>query len=162
MRSSPSYGSLILIILILSACGIAVQSGDIKAVDLPEEEQPELSTYMISLQRFSQKLGYSIAERNTMLSLFYVEELEETVEDLIKEVPEHHGAPIAPVAQSIMVSRIDHLEKTIATENWPAVDAGYTKVIDGCNSCHQATQHEFIKILPADTSRQPYNQDFRP
>src|SRR6186713_2386472 len=46
----------------------------------------------------------------------------------------HAGAPIAP------------LEKSIKASNWALSNAGYTKLVDSCNSCHTAAQHAFIKI----------------
>src|SRR5690554_4654739 len=91
-RQAMKRTMLVLVALSLVSCSTSPNPTDHHA---NEEEEIELAPYMANLQRHSQKLGYSIAARNQPLAAFYLEELEEALETLQNEVPEHDGMPIA-------------------------------------------------------------------
>lgn len=124
-----------------------------------EEEHAELAPFMGQLQRFSQKLGYAIKARNPELAAFYLHELHEIAEDIEKEVPLHDGYQIAALCKAMLAPAIERCEKRMSKGSWEERWSSYTDVITSCNSCHLATAHAFIRILPAD-GRPPFNQDF--
>ena len=123
-----------------------------------DEEEVELAGYMGELQRFSQKLGFAIHGKNQKLSDFYLHEIEEVLGEL-KEIKEHEGMPIADSVQVIMTPLVSELSQYIHASNWKKSSKSYLEVIEGCNRCHSATEHEFIKILPS-RGKSPFNQDF--
>jgi hypothetical protein len=95
---------------------------------------------------------------------FYLHEVEEVLADL-KAVEEYEGMPIAHPAKVILQTALDALETSLESSptaediDWGAAWAGYEGAIEACNRCHMATEHGFIKILPA-TGEPPYNQNF--
>jgi mono/diheme cytochrome c family protein len=121
-------------------------------------EDVELATYMGELHRFSQKLGYAIEGRNGPLAGFYVHEVEEVIEQLAR-VKEHDGLPIGQMTQTMAVPLIEPLDRAIQVGDWPAATGHYLGLIQSCNTCHIATQHAFIEILPA-SGPAPFNQRF--
>ncbi len=48
---------------------------------------------------------------------------------------------------------------SLAMCDWPAVDRAYDGLIDSCNRCHAASEHELIVVTrPVQSS--PFNQRF--
>ena len=60
----------------------------------------------------------------------------------------------ASTATAISVRRVNG-------DDWTTTWTAYEKLIDGCNRCHMATEHGFIKIVPAQ-GEPPFNQTFKP
>lgn len=141
------YLSLTFLVLAFTSCAFI------------SHEEVELAPYMGSLQRFSQKLGYAAEAKNEELVEFYLHEIEETLDELEATVPEHEGLPIAKPIRVIMFPLIEALEEAAHNSDWKKASTGYKDLIDGCNRCHAATEHEFIKITPA-SGGSPYNQKF--
>ena len=121
-------------------------------------EEVEIAPFMGSLQRFSQKLGYAIEAENDVLSEFYRHELEEVFGDL-KAVEEHDGFPVGSTVKKIMDPLMRGLSASMLEKDWLETGVRYNDLIDGCNRCHSALEHEFIEILPA-VGDPPYNQKF--
>lgn len=120
----------------------------------------ELATYMDRLQRFSQKLGYAVEGRNAPLADFYLHEIEETLDEIAAFVPEHDGFDIPDLLEVFARPEADRLETAVAEQDWDAAWRGYELLIHSCNTCHAATDHDFIIITPA-TGDPPFNQLFR-
>jgi hypothetical protein len=120
----------------------------------------ELSPYMALMQHHMHKLGLALQAKNTALAAFYLEEVEETSEIIQKKFPTYDKIAVGPLMNAMLVPSIAPLEKSIKASNVALSNAGYTKLIDSCNSCHTAAQHAFIKIT-APTSN-PFNQSFSP
>ncbi len=118
----------------------------------------EIAAHMGELQRFSQKLGYAANSGNQRLISFYGEEIGEALGEL-KEVETHDGFPIANTVKVIMDPIMEELSEAIEKRDMPALKSQYLSLIDGCNRCHAATEHEFIEITPA-TGAPPFNQKF--
>ncbi len=123
-----------------------------------EEEHVELAKIMGEMQRHSMKLGYAIQGENQKLADFYLHEIEETLDE-IKAVKEHDGLPIGATAGTIMDPAIEPLEAAVDAGDWPASRAAYRGLIEACNNCHTATEHEYIVIIPAEGTP-PFNQKF--
>lgn len=118
----------------------------------------ELVPYMEILQHLSHKLGLSIQAKNEPLASFYLQEIDETVGLIRKKFPTYDKMEIASLANAMIVPSIEPLRKSIKAKNWVITNAGYTKLLDSCNDCHGATDHEYIQITTPTTN--PFNQTF--
>ena len=145
----------------LSGCRTDEARGDFTApaaVTEPEVEV-ELASLMGEMQRHSAKLGYAIGGRNRPLASFYLVEVNEVLDELL-EVEEDDGMPIAHPAGVILTPALAALAASLEeSTEWPPAWEAYEAVIGACNRCHNATEHEFIEILPA-TGVPPFNQRF--
>ncbi len=144
--------------LLLVGCDVSAKAPAATTAARRAEPGPELSVFMGELQRHSAKLGYAIAERNQALADFYFEEVEETLAR-VEQIEVHDGQPIGKTAKTIMGPLLFDLEELLEGSDWNKNRLAYEALIDGCNRCHFATQHEFIAILPAQ-GEPPYNQRF--
>lgn len=125
-----------------------------------EAEEVELAILMSRLQVHTDKLGYSVQARNRPLAGFYLAEIEETYEELAA-IPEHDGYPVAHPAGVILAPLLERLQGELAAGEWSAAADGYAALVDGCNRCHAATEHEYVVILPV-SGPPPYSQRFEP
>ncbi|MEE2777640.1 MAG: hypothetical protein VYE73_12870 [Acidobacteriota bacterium] len=156
MPSAMSGGrAMVVVAVFLTGC--AAPRADPIATAQPEEEV-ELGAIMGVVQRHTQKLGYSIARRNAPLATFYLEELEETVAE-VYELEAHDGMVIGQPARTTLEPMVGPLSDRVAVEDWEGAHTGYVALIDACNRCHAATEHEFIVILEPE-GPSPYNQAF--
>jgi len=81
-------------------------------------------------------------------------QLEEATE--IQEVGEITRPEKASMLESFEKSYLDPLAEAIEGKDKAAFDAAYTKAIDGCNACHQATGHPYIRVQMPKTSPEPF------
>ncbi len=125
------------------------------------EEEVELALYMGRMQQYTQKLGFAIDHKNQPLAAFYHHELEENLDEIIKEVKQYDGMPIAAPAKSMTLPHVALLEEALEKGDWEQIALHYRNVVNSCNMCHQQTKHGFIKITTT-TDAGPFNQDFRP
>ena len=126
----------------------------------PEHPDVELSVLMGEIQRHSAKLGYSIAANNQKLAEFYLTETEEVLDE-VRQIEIYEGFPIREALEKILDPILPGLEQAIAEEEWTASWDAYVQLVDGCNRCHAATEHEFLVVLPAE-GEPPYLQRFEP
>jgi hypothetical protein len=118
----------------------------------------KLVPYMEILQHLSHKLGLSIQAKNEPLASFYLQEIDETVGLIRKKFPTYDNMEIGSLTNAMIQPSIDPLRKQLKAKNWVIINAGYTKLIDSCNDCHGATDHEFIQIT--SPTGNPFNQTF--
>jgi hypothetical protein len=119
---------------------------------------PELATTMGDLQRHTHKLMLSVDAENAELSRFYLHELDEITEQLEALFPEHDGVPIAALAGELLVPRVDALRATLQAADWETTRGQLGQLVDGCNACHAAAGHGFIRVEL--TTANPFNQSF--
>ena len=143
------------VLLVLFAGGAPVRES---RADVTGGVTEELVPYMEIMQHLSHKLGLSIQAKNEPLASFYLEEINETVALIRKKFPVYDKQEIASLAGAMFVPQIEPLRKAVKAKNWVITNAGYTKMIDSCNDCHAATDHEFIQITAPTTN--PFNQSF--
>lgn len=124
-----------------------------------EQQQAELALYMSRLQWHSEKLGFAIQGRNGRLAEFYLEEVGEVLEEVKSRAPVHDGLPIANLVTIIADPEIKLLNESLENNDWSAIDKQYLELVNSCNRCHSATQHEFIVILPVE-GKPPFSQRF--
>ena len=118
----------------------------------------ELVPYMALLQHLIHKLGLSVQAKNEPLAAFYLEEIEETANIIRTKFPAYDNMEIASLINAMLIPSIQPLEKSIKSKNWVIISAGYNKLLDSCNDCHGATDHEYIQVT-APTNN-PFNQAF--
>lgn len=148
-------------LLLLAACSPAEPPAErhVAGADAVEEpEEIELAEPMAHLQRHSAKLGYALHARNARLADFYLTETEEALEDL-RRVESYEGFPVARETGIIVDPTLPPLRGALAERDWPAADAAYEALIDACNRCHAASEHEYLVIEPA-RGPAPFNQRF--
>jgi hypothetical protein len=123
-----------------------------------EGHEVELAVLMGELQRHSAKLGYAIEGRHPELARFYFQETGEAL-DGIRAVESWEGMPIAEPLETIVDPLLPPLRQSLETGLWDEAALSYEALIEGCNRCHAATEHEFLVIVPPE-SPPPYNQRF--
>ena len=126
----------------------------------PAHADGGLAALMHTLQTHAHKLQLSVAARNGELAYFYLHELEETAEEIIAEVAEYDGYPIAALTREMLLPSVESLEDAVKARDWAASDARFAKLLKSCNGCHVVAGHGFIRIVPADGN--PFAQDFAP
>jgi len=145
--------------LLLNLGLVAALSGGFARADTTPSGE-ELSPYMALMQHHLHKLGLAVQAKNATLAGFYLEEVEETSVIIQKKFPTYDKIAVGPLMNAMLVPSIAPLEKSIQASNWALSNAGYTKLVDSCNSCHTAAQHAFIKITAP--TQNPFNQSFSP
>jgi hypothetical protein len=113
------------------------------------ERHGEPSEHMARLERFTTKLACAIDAENSRLTEFYAEEIREAAEALSREVPEHDGLPLGDAVRTILLPLVDPVSKAAKAGAWPEVEVRFAEMIDGCNRCHAAMEHEFVRIRPS-------------
>ena len=88
---------------------------------------------------------YAAKGRNWGLASYQLGEMVEIVERVEKTVPDK-----APMLTSFEHENIDALRKVIMTKNWSKFHAAFKTMAEGCNNCHEATNHPYIHFkLPS-------------
>jgi hypothetical protein len=120
-----------------------------------------LSFYMDHLRRLTHKLGLSIDARNPALASFYAQEITEFTGVIKAKFPQYDGFQISALMTAMLNPQVAVLTQTIEKKDWNKASADYDNMLTaGCNGCHAAVQHPFVKIVRSKTN--PYNQDFSP
>ncbi len=112
---------------------------------------------MSKLQYFVHKTGLALKADNARLTGFYVHELEEMIEEL-EEFGQYKSYAIGKLIEDMLVPEFEHLEKQVKHGDSAAQWKAYNKLIESCNSCHNATAHGFIRVM--FNSENPYPQSF--
>lgn len=121
----------------------------------------ELSMYMDHMRRQTHKLGLAIDGKNKELAKFYVNEIQETTGIISEKFPEYDGVQVAQLAKAMLTPYTTPLATAIDGGDWAGASSGYDNLLTGgCNGCHTATQHAYIKIVR--DKKNPYNQSFAP
>ncbi len=141
------------------------KSQSVEAELPPLEQEKELATYMAELQVLTHKLGLSIEAKNTALTRFYLHESLVKVEEIQNELPEYEGVPVALLLDRLAHPAYKHLRKRYDAEPdsedyFIKLNEAYDALLTTCNSCHQQSGHDYLRISRNSTN--PYLQDFSP
>ncbi len=117
----------------------------------------DLIRHMGTMQYMAHKAGLAINSRNQLLASFYVHEIEEVIEKL-DAVESYDGYPIASQVRSILVPSLENLEQAVRSGDWENANSRFDKFLASCNSCHQATDHAYIRVQR--TTANPFMQSF--
>jgi len=124
---------------------------------------PELALLMSDLQRLTHKLALSADAGNAELTAFYLHESLEQLQTIQREAPEYERLPVALLIDRMALPAYEPFKAAVAAKpaNREQMLKGLDAVIVGCNSCHVATQHGFLRITRG-TEVNPFNQSFKP
>jgi hypothetical protein len=134
-------------------------------VAMPDEEEPvELALLMADLQRLTHKLALSADAGNVRLASFYLHEIGVQLQKIQTEAPDYEGLPIAVLVDRMAAPVLDSFRALLDGEEKPdrrKMLRGLDALVQSCNACHAATQHDFIRITRG-TEVNPFNQSFAP
>jgi len=74
----------------------------------------------------------------------------------IQEVGEITRPGNAPLLKSFEHGYLDRLSKDIQAKDKTAFDADYSSAIKGCNTCHKATGHPYVRVQEPPTSPEAF------
>jgi hypothetical protein len=131
------------------------------AKDAPKAYVPGLEQFMNVIQSEHAKLWYAGSARNWPLAAYQLGEIKEVMSDAQDLVPTFKNLPLDKMLDAVITGEIAELEKAIDAQDEPKFTAGYGKLTQACNACHQATGNGFVVIQRPVGQAFP-NQDFRP
>ncbi len=146
-------------ILILGILGTIMQCCSFKAKEEVESTEYPLLETMGYYQRFSHKLWLAGNNENWELANFYVHELEEVTEDLIKNDFIDEGKNLSNLSESLLKGKIEKMEEAVRLKDQVIFRENYKLMISACNLCHQATNHPYLKMKVPD-EKDIFNQSF--
>jgi len=106
---------------------------------------PGLGEFMTFQQMRHAKLWFAAEAGNWDLAKYELAELREGFADIARLHPTQKDSPV-PIDQAIetmLTDPLDKLGEAIAAKDRRAFREGYATLTEGCNSCHQATNHGF-------------------
>jgi hypothetical protein len=107
------------------------------------------------------KLGLSAREQNWALARYAAHELKDSLAKIARWRPRFREQSVPDMMEATTGEPIKAIEAAIEARDVGKFNAAYTRLTEGCNSCHAALNHEFIVIKEPDRSLFG-NQDFRP
>lgn len=153
-RSLASLGTLIILV-----AGCASDDSALHEASSIAAPSVGLLESMSWMQTYTHKLILSAEAENRRLVDFYLHEIEELAEDVLAGVPEYDGFPIGSLVESMLITEIDRLEEVVDQGDWEAIREGVSRLVASCNSCHAATDHEYIRITERSAGN-PFLQEF--
>jgi hypothetical protein len=148
--------------VVLFAALVPLSAAAQSAPPAPEPYRPGLGDLMtMTVQPRHIKLLLAGHEQNWPYAKYELKELQEAFDRVARAVPRYKGLPLGGMIDAIAKGPMDELAKAIENKDEVAFDAGYEKLTDGCNACHQAANVGMVVIKIPSGSSFP-DQDFRP
>ena len=124
----------------------SIYEGPDKArLDALAKIQPGLGTLMVEFGNRFVDVYFAAKGGNWGLADYQLEEMVELI-----EVGELTRPEKAPLLQSFEHEYLDALKETVDHKEWGKFHALYKDAAEGCNACHEATDHPFIHFqLPS-------------
>ncbi len=132
-----------------------------KSPEAPKSYVPGVEQFMGVILSQHAKLWYAGKARNWELAEFELGEIKEVMGDIQDLVPVFKNLPFADMLDAVIVKEIADLEKAIASKNFKKFSAGYDKLTQACNACHEGTEMGMV-VIQRPTRPAFFNQDFRP
>jgi hypothetical protein len=107
------------------------------------------------------RVYYAGQTKNWTLAGFELNELRGALARVGRTVPTYRNVSVEMAVTTIIADKIKALDAAIKAKDLDQFGAAYSEVTVACNTCHQALEHAFIKIVVPDASNYP-DQDFRP
>jgi hypothetical protein len=128
----------------------------------PEPYRPGLGDLMtMTVQPRHIRILLAGHEQNWVLAQYELHELQEAFDRAVRVWPRYKGLPLRGMVDAIAKGPMDEIAKAIDAKDEVAFDAGYEKLTEGCNACHQAANVGHVVIKVPTSSNFP-DQDFRP
>lgn len=158
---------LLLVAALLPIFALAQQPSPPK--EAPKQAGKEVSkAYVPGLEQFMNviliehnKLWFAAEARNWPLAEYELGEIKEIMGDVQDLVPTFKNLPLADMLDAVITKEITALEKAIEAKDYKGFTAGYDKLIQACNACHQGTENGFV-VIKRPTQPAFTNQDYRP
>jgi len=113
-----------------------------------------LGEHMRDIQYYTLKLGLSLQYGNQPLTNFYIDEVMEAYEEIVVIKIEDEGIDISALLNQLLEPQLQQLKTVIEQNDTGQFIHSYQMLIQTCNTCHNNTKHEFIKI---EVPKQDYN-----
>ena len=147
---------------IVAIAALAMPAGAQNAPPAPESYRPGLGDLMtMTVQPRHIKLLLAGHEQNWIYAQYELHELQEAFDRLVRVWPRYKGLPLGGMVDAIAKGPLEELAKAIDAKDEVAFDAGYEKLTEGCNACHQAANVGQVVIKVPSGSSFP-DQDFQP
>ena len=158
----------ILVLVLVLLVGLIAVAGYIKADKAPGEVVATTNHGTLTLDQIAEiqhGLGTVMIEYGTRYNRMYQAakagnwdlakyELKEATE--IQEVGEFTRPGKASMLKTFEHTYLTPLDTAIDAKDWSAFETAYNNGVKGCNNCHAATGHEFIKyVLPSNAPDMP-------
>jgi hypothetical protein len=107
------------------------------------------------------KLYYAGENKNWTLVAFELNELRGALARVGRTVPTYRNSSVDMAITTIIADKIKALDAAIKAKDSEQFTAGYADLTAACNTCHQALEHPFLKIMVPNAAFYP-DQDFHP
>ena len=107
---------------------------------------PGIEQFMNVIQSEHAKLWYAASARNWELAAYQLGEIKEIMSDVEDLYPKFKDLPLGQMLDNVITGPIVELEKALDAKDFGKFSAGYGKLTNACNACHQATGNGFIVI----------------
>jgi predicted nucleic acid-binding Zn ribbon protein len=101
---------------------------------------------MMKLQWLTNKLWFAGNARNSLLTEFYLHEIEEHMEEFAEAEVVYDGFQLSALMRAHGLAALDLAENRLKTDGFDNFQDIYSNLISGCNNCHSGTNHGFIQI----------------
>jgi len=128
--------------------------------ETPKAYVPGLEQFMNLILMEHNKLWFAAKARNWPLAEYQLGEIKEIMGDVQDFVPTYKNLPLPDMLDAVITKEIVALEKSIETKDYKAFTAGYDKLTQACNACHQGTENGFV-VIKRPTQPAFTNQDYR-
>ncbi|MBS1928762.1 MAG: hypothetical protein IT254_02110 [Chitinophagaceae bacterium] len=124
---------------------------------LANSYKPGLGEFMSGIQVHHAKLWFAGQAQNWKLADFEINEIKESLSGIEKYCSDRPEIK----KLSMIIEPINNLSRAVISKNISQFKSSYAILTSTCNSCHQATNHDYNIIIQPVTP--PYsNQDFKP
>jgi hypothetical protein len=120
---------------------------------------PDLVADMGRLQVYMEKLWYAGEAMNHDLVKFYRHEIEEVLEDLAAAEITEDGHDVSLRIRQMALPVIEAWETRGQDSDVEAFETSYLELMNACNTCHQVTDHGYIRVA-RPVMGMPINQLF--
>jgi len=117
---------------------------------------PGFGEFMSGIQVHHEKLWFAGINQNWKLADFEIHEIEESLDDIKKYCTDRPESK----STDMINAPLDSVSKAIVSKNETEFKSGYLLLTNTCNSCHQATNHEF-NVITIPTTPPFSNQVFK-
>lgn len=111
------------------------------------EEEFEVAPIMGRIQVYANKLWFAGKGENWELASFYVEEIEEGLEEIEESDAEENGVLLSKAVLEWGLEPLEELEKATEAKDPVLFEQEYENMTINCSGCHVTTQHGYIKIV---------------
>jgi len=122
---------------------------------------PGIEQFMNVIQSEHAKLWLAGSAKNWELAAYQLGEIKEIMSDVEDLYPTFKNLPLGKMLDAVITGQIVEVEKALDAKDSKAFAAGFDKLTEACNSCHQATGNGFI-VIQRPTGPAFPNQNFNP